>query len=186
MSFNKAKIIRRFWHFRANENGVVAVEFALILPILLLLYLGAVETSRAVTFNKKMVNAAADMGDLVARVKGSISENELDDYFAAARITMSPLSADNLKQVVSSVYIDENGDTSVIWSRGYNGGQAHAEGSAYEIPDDIAGIAEDGYIIVSKASLTYQPITNFIFTNGFTFEKEFFLLPRHGEEIELN
>lgn len=171
--------------FYRNKSGVAAVEFALLLPILLLLYLGVTEASRAITYDKRLVTATAAMGDLVARIDGNTTEAELDDFFEAARITIAPLPVANLSQVISSVFVDDDGDATIVWSRGYNGGTAHGAGDDFDIPDDLADVAKEGFVIVSEASMNYTPITNFIFPSSFTFEKIYYHLPRFGEEIEL-
>jgi hypothetical protein len=50
---------------RSNSRGVAAVEFALVLPALMVMYVGAAYTSTTVTLNKKMQTAAYDLMDMV-------------------------------------------------------------------------------------------------------------------------
>lgn len=178
--------IKNIQRFRASQSAVAAVEFALILPVLLLLYLGIVEASRAISYDKRVVTSTSAMGDLVARSQGSISIAQLNDFFEAARIIIAPYSAASLSQVVTSVYVDDDGDTSVRWSRGYNGGVVHAVGDTYELPEELTDVTRDGFVIVSEASLDYDPITTYIFPSSMQFYKEFFHLPRYGTEIVLN
>ncbi len=180
------KLAKKAQKFQLNEKGVAAVEFALILPIMLTLYIGTAEVGRAIEYNKRAAVAAATMGDLVARADGSVSEAEITDFFAAAKITLTPYPIVNLKQVITSVYVDDDGDTSVEWSRSKNGGAAYSNGDSFTLPDNIKDISEDGYVIVSETSLTYTPITSYIFSSGFTFDKKYYHLPRFGDEIELN
>ncbi len=171
--------------FLLSEKAVAAVEFALILPIMLTLYIGTAEVGRAIEYNKRAAVAAAALGDLVARADGSISESDLDDYFLAAKITLTPYPIVKLEQVITSVYVDEDGDTSVDWSRAKNGGTPYSTGDSFNLPENIKNISEDNYVIVSETSLTYEPITSFIFPSGFTFDKIYYHLPRFGERIEL-
>ncbi len=180
------KFAKKAQQLQLNEKGVAAVEFALILPIMLTLYIGTAEAGRAIEYNKRAAVAAATMGDLVARIDGSVTIAQIDDYFQAAKITLTPYPIVNLKQVITSVYVDEDGDTNVEWSRGKNGGVAYSNGDSFSLPDNIKDISENGYVIVSETSLTYEPITNYIFSSGFTFDKVYYHLPRFGEEIELD
>ena len=178
--------IKNVRRFQASQSAVAAVEFALILPILLLLYLGIVEASRAISYDKRVVTSTSAMGDLVARSQGSITVAQLNDFFEAARIIIAPYSAADLSQVVTSVYVDDDGDTSVRWSRGYNGGVVHAVGDPYDLPEALTDVTRDGFVIVSEGSLDYDPITTYIFPSSLEFYKEFFHLPRYGTEIVLN
>ena len=49
---------------RGNQSGVGAVEFALIAPVLIMLYMGSLEVSVAMSVNKKLARAASTVADL--------------------------------------------------------------------------------------------------------------------------
>ena len=51
----------------ADRRGVSAVEFALVAPILVLLYFGLVELSQAATADRRLAHATSAVGDLVAQ-----------------------------------------------------------------------------------------------------------------------
>lgn len=51
-----------------DSRGVALIEFALILPLLLLLFVGAVELSRYVIINQKISNATHSLADYVSQV----------------------------------------------------------------------------------------------------------------------
>ena len=58
-------LIRRF---ASDEQGVAAVEFALIMPFLLTLYLGSIEAAALFTADKRVNSISATVGDLVVAV----------------------------------------------------------------------------------------------------------------------
>ena len=91
------KFSRNISKFYQTEQAVASVEFAMILPFMLLLYIGTLEIGRAIEYNKRAGVAAAAMGDLVARADGSISEAEIADFFKAAKVTLTPYPVTNLK-----------------------------------------------------------------------------------------
>lgn len=177
------RLIRRF--LRASE-GIAAVEFALILPLLLLLYLGTVEGSRAISVDRRLTSIASAMGDLVAQTSGGLTLTELNDYFEIAGIIIAPYPTNNLKQVITSVYVDADGAATVDWSYPYNSGTAHVTGAAYTLPSQFTDIARDTYVIVSEVELNYQPLTDFIYANGFRLYKELFHVPRFGTHIAVD
>jgi Flp pilus assembly protein TadG len=175
-------LVRRF---AKNAKAVAAVEFALILPLLLTLYVGSVELSSAITVDKRVASVSGALGDLVARADGTISESTVDDYFYAASTTMAPYSNSAVKQVVSCIYVDSDGNSTVAWSRSYNGATAHADGSAYHLPSDLKNLALDGYVIVAEAQLNYAPLFGYVFETSFSLYHEYYFLPRFGEEITI-
>ena len=71
------------------DRGNVVVEFALALPVLLMLLLASAELGRFVLLNQKIDRVAVTMSDLVARAE-TISETDLDDIFDAAAHVAEP------------------------------------------------------------------------------------------------
>ena len=63
--------------------GNVAVEFALAVPVLIMLMLASAELARFVILHQKMDRVATTISDLVSRAE-TISESELLDIFTAA------------------------------------------------------------------------------------------------------
>jgi len=180
-----SKISRVIKRFAGEHEGATAVEFALIMPLLLLLYLGTVEGSRAISYDRRLTTIAASLGDLVARSDTTITQTNLSDYFLAAEAIITPYAAVGLKQVVTSVFVDAAGAATVSWSQGYNGGVAHNVDDVYVLPTELTSIALNGYVVVSEAFMTYDPITTYVFPSSLQLYKEYFHLPRFGEEIQL-
>ena len=52
--------------FMGDRRGVSAVEFALIAPIMVAMYLGAAELTQVLTLDRKVTSAANAVADLVA------------------------------------------------------------------------------------------------------------------------
>lgn len=185
MSRMRVKLVRFLRRAGMNEAGVAAVEFALILPIMLTLYLGSIEVSSAIIADQRVTSVAGALGDLVARADGDITLGQLSDYFDAAKSTMTPYSSDGVSQVVTSVYVNADGDASVRWSRRDNNTAGYAAGSEYELPEELTDIARGKYVIVSEASLTYEPVFSYVLRTNLNLYHEFFYMPRFGAEIDL-
>ena len=179
------RILARARRFRGASEAVAAVEFALILPFMLMLYMGSVELSQAVTVDRKLAVVAGSLGDLVARVKEELPADTLTDYFEAAQAIMRPYNATTLQQAVTCVYVDADGAATVVWSYGFNGATAHTVDASYSLPSEMTDIALDGYVIVAEAQYTYQPVMGYFFEDPFNLYKEFFYLPRYGELIDV-
>jgi Flp pilus assembly protein TadG len=168
------------------SEGVAAVEFALILPVMLLVYLGTMEASALISMDRRVQTVAESLGDLVARANRQISTVEITNYFHAADGVMQPFTPTDLKQVVTSVYVKTDGTTEIKWSKPYNGGTAHTVGAAYALPSAITNISRNAYVIVSEASYSYRPLRGLVYKEAIPLYREAFYVPRFGEEIKLN
>jgi len=171
---------------RRETYAVAAVEFALILPVMLFAYIGTAEVSRLIIMDRRLAVVAGAVGDLVARANGSISSSVVTDYFEAAEFTMAPYPAATLQQVVTSVYVDDAGKAKVRWSRGYNGGSAYAKNSFVTLPPEMANQSKEKYLIIGEATTQWTPIVDFVFRSGFTLEKTYYYRPRFDVEVTLN
>lgn len=176
--------------FRAAEAGVAAVEFALILPIMLLVYIGMVEVSTLISMDRKIQSVSGAVGDLVARSDGIITATTLNDYVRVAGGIMTPYPMEPLVQVVSMVHVAANGDTKVSWSRRYENqilkpSGAHAAGSSYHLPSQIIAIAKEQYVIVAESGYDYKPLYGIIVDQPISLYRENFYLPRFGAMISL-
>jgi len=173
------------------REGAAAVEFALILPVMLLLYLGTLEASALISMDRRVQTVTGTVGDLVARVDKAIPAGRLLDYFRAAENIVAPYSTDTLVQTVSLVYVDDEGEAQVRWSRRFVDGASehvagYTAGSPYDLPDEITSLAQEAFVVVSEASYSYTPLLGLVFRSDFPLYRENFYIPRFGEEICYN
>lgn len=177
--------------FRAAENGVAAVEFALILPVMLLLYIGMVEGSTLISMDRKVQTVSGAVGDLVARSNGTISTDTVNDYVKIAGGIMTPYPTNTLLQIVTQVYVDNTGKATVDWSRRYVGqvpqsSGVYAKGSSYTLPAEFLAISKGQYVIVTECGLSYSPLYGIVFDKAIKLYRENFYIPRFRERIVLN
>jgi Flp pilus assembly pilin Flp len=53
--------------FRHDIGGAAAIEFAFIVPLMVVMFIGTVELSQAITVDRRVNQVASSTGDLVAR-----------------------------------------------------------------------------------------------------------------------
>lgn len=175
-------LLTRFWRAR---DGVAAVEFALIMPIMLVVYLGTMEGSALITMDRRVQTVSNAVGDLVARGKDKVSTSEIDDYFTASKIILAPYPTTGLVQRVISVQVDKDGKGVVRWSRDSGKKVPYAKGTTFKLPEEITNIAREGFVIVAEATMPYTPLTGIVFDQKYTLYRENFYMPRFGNEIVL-
>lgn len=185
-------LLSRIRQLLRRQDGVAAVEFALVLPIMLLVYIGTVEASALITMDRRVQSVTGTLGDLVARSNTTISASTLRDYFRAASGVMSPYPADDLVQVVTQVRVNADRTTQVVWSRQYVSGTygvgtKHAVGTTFTLPSEMIDVALNSYVIVSETSYrNYKPLYGIVFDQGITLYRENFYMPRFQGSITVN
>ncbi len=169
-----------------DRRGVSAVEFALILPIMLLLYAGSVELSEALSVDRKVNQLASTVGDLVSQ-RSTISTAELNNIFAASASIMEPYSTSGIQIMTAGVNIVSSTTRTVAWSGAYND-TAPAAGSAspVAIPSDIATVGSQ--VVVARVRYSYtSPFSSFMSNitgkTSYQLDHEFLLRPRLGMAI---
>jgi len=175
--------------FLADTRGIAAVEFALVLPLLLILYLGSVEAAALYVSDRKVATIAGSVADLVARQKEEVAASQVEDYFVAARSILGPLDTDGLVQAVSLLSIDSDGEARVVWSLG-DGAMGREAGDLFELDADarISQMARNagGWLVVGEASYPYRPLVGYVFAESVDLRHTEYYLPRIAGEIELD
>src|SRR5438034_11197861 len=100
-------LTRRIADFIADRRGLSAVEFALLLPLMLTLYLGSVEVSNGVAADRKVSITARTVADLASRMT-TINNSDMTNILNASSAVVAPYSVSNLIVTVSEVGIDAN------------------------------------------------------------------------------
>ncbi|MGV9008297.1 TadE/TadG family type IV pilus assembly protein [Brevundimonas sp.] len=106
--------IRRFHH---DHKGVAAVEFALLAPVMILLYFGMAELCQAHMAHKRMSHVTSMVADLTARAQ-TVTRNDLNDIFNIGNPIMEPFPTTPLQTRVTSLTRDNAGVVRVDWSFG--------------------------------------------------------------------
>jgi Flp pilus assembly protein TadG len=100
--------------FAGADKGIVAVEFALILPIMLTLYLGLVEFAQGYRVSQKLDLLAHTLADLTAQQllngnatgQAGMDEATIQSIFDSATPLMAPIAADTIEMTISEVDIE--------------------------------------------------------------------------------
>ncbi|MCY0092950.1 TadE/TadG family type IV pilus assembly protein [Hoeflea ulvae] len=122
---------------RGDRTGVGAVEFALVAPVLIVLYMGSLEVSIAMSVNKKLSRAASTVADLVTQDE-SINKPFLESMLNVAESVMTPFQSDGLKLKITGIEINGAGVGKVTWSWQEDGTKPYAINSTQTLPQDLA------------------------------------------------
>ena len=151
---------------RANAEGVAAVEFAMIVPIMSVMFIGAVELSQAITVDRRVTQVASSTADLVARAENQISQTEIGDIMKVGGYIVSPYSKNPLKIVIRNVTSSPTSATVTkqSWSCTYNGTSAGGvptqtcacSNTAQSIPPNL--VTTNDSVVISEVTYAYKPL----------------------------
>jgi Flp pilus assembly protein TadG len=182
-SCTRFPLVARLLAFAADQRGVSAVEFAILLPLMLTLYLGGAEISQAVSADRKTTLVAHTVGDLTAQAS-NVASSDVTNIFSAATAVAYPLSSSSLTVTLSSVCIDSTGTRATIgWSQTLNG-TARSGTVTTLIPSAL--MVANTSLIWGEAHYGYKPTIGWTITGTLNLGDQFFLRPRLSCSVTLN
>ena len=165
--------------FIADCRGISAVEFAMLLPVILTLYLGTVEASQGIAADRKVELTAHALADLSSQYT-DITNAEMTNILNAGSAIIAPYAAANLKEVVSEIAIDAQGKATVVWSDTLNG-TALAVGTIVSVPASLA--TPNTYLVLAQVQYSYNPTYGYVMNSTLTLTDQSFMRPRESASI---
>ena len=170
----RMRLSQQLARFGGAQDGVSAVEFAMLLPLMLTLYLGTVEVSQGVGIDRKVTLTSRTVADLASQVT-SIASSDMQNILNASSAVIAPYDPGKLKVTVSEVNIDNNGDATIAWSCTL-GGTAHAIGSSATVPSALK--VANTSLIWGEASYIYKPAIGYVVTGTLNLSDQIYMRPR--------
>lgn len=93
--------------FRADRAGASAVEFALILPFMLLLFLGTFQLTRALELDRKVTLLSRTVSDLVSQAT-TVTAADVNGIFDAATSVLYPFDPAKAEITITAVWTEDN------------------------------------------------------------------------------
>lgn len=160
----------RLAQFIRRENGVAAIEFALIAPLLVLFLLGTTQVTQSLWANGKIAQTTSVIGDLISQ-ETALDTTTFDTIINAVPVLVEPLPVDMLQiTVTSAIACHEDPDNItnsdpeyfIVWSRSrlFNspfGIAGPVPGTPLSNPPEDLTIADGSYVIQTATKYTYRP-----------------------------
>jgi Flp pilus assembly protein TadG len=172
-------ILSRLRRFRKDHRGVAAVEFALILPVMLTIYLGGVEAGDGFAINTRVTLVTRSVTDLATQYV-TINNQDMSNILGASTSIVAPYAAANIILTVSEVTTDNNGNGTITWSDSLNG-TARTVGSAITLPTSLK--IKNISLIFGEVSYSYTPALGYTITGTITMSDSFYMLPRLSNSV---
>ncbi|HEY0123663.1 MAG TPA: TadE/TadG family type IV pilus assembly protein [Rhizobium sp.] len=175
----------RLRRFARDERGIGAIEFAILFPVLLMLYLGAFELTVGLGVAKRASRAAGSIADIVTQSK-STTKSELATMTSVAGAIFVPYTTTGLTLKVTGIQIDAGSSATVAWSWAQDGSKPYTAGSAVTVPSDLK--LPGSFLVRTELALPYQMLSfgsDFLpaGSNQITISRSYFYRPREGDSI---
>lgn len=145
-----------------DRRGIAAVEFALVLPVLMILVLGCVEVAQYVLLHQKLQRSATTVADLMTR-DASWSAAEIDDMFAAVAHVATPFDmAGSGVVIMTGLTGRSDGNVNVSWQRSgagslVAGSEIGSPGQVITAPSGLT-IPETETVVAAEVKFDYDPL----------------------------
>ena len=143
---------------------------------MILLYVGAVEVSLALTIDRRITSATSALADLVAQ-DDIITDQEMDDILAAGAAILGPFDDGPLEMRISNIFMNADDEITVEWSDAV-GMAPYAEGASVAVP---AGILDNNRsVIMVELEYRYETMFTQLGVDHFDISEVFYLRPRQS------
>jgi Flp pilus assembly protein TadG len=185
-----ASIYRRFI---ASRRAVAAIEFAMIMPILLLLFLGSYDAGNGISAYIKVRSATytlAAIANQYSTGNSAISTTDMAAITGATSTILWPFTSPSPVVVISQIRAASASQATVSWSYSVNG-TALTQGAPFNsLPTNFASNTCGGnypcYVVLSSVSYTFSPTFGAFLTGPITLSDSLYATPRSSICVQYN
>jgi Flp pilus assembly protein TadG len=181
-SFGAFKTFRaHLRRFARHSQGVSAVEFAIILPFMLLLYVGSVELADGLSIQFKVTETARTVTDLTSQYI-TIETTDMSTILGASSTVVAPYSSANMVMTVSEITTNAHGQGTITWSCSLNG-TAHTVGASVTLPTNLQ--TANVSLIWGEVTYPYTPALGYVITGTVNIYESTYFYPRLVNSVSL-
>jgi len=191
-----ARLKHALIRLKSHNRGIAAIEFAMVLPLMVLTYVGVGEISELLLSDRKVVTLARSLSDLTAQLK-TAADADISTIFSVAAPIMTPFSSSTVKMSISSVMFNTNAATPTVptalvgWTAVSQGGTARSctvpltvvpNNTKADVTNIPSGVAVAGTtVIVADVAYPYVPMfgNNIVPGGAITINQTTYMRPRN-------
>jgi Flp pilus assembly protein TadG len=158
MMKGRRRALRLAARFVRDRSGIAATEFAVIVPIMLVLFFGVVEITNGIVAYRDVSIMAHTTSDLTTQSL-SVQDSDLTNFFNASTGVFYPFVTSptdpKLKQSIAELWLNSSLQARVQWAVNSDGSTPSPPGTVVTIPASLK--VANTYVIFSSASYLYVP-----------------------------
>jgi Flp pilus assembly pilin Flp len=168
--------------FLKDRSGLAALEFALIAPLMILLFFGVVEGSTALAESRRVTLAVNTLADLAAQ-ETQITAAQTGDLFNGVSQIMGGAPGATIR-LVSLIHDPVDDRVEVHWSRDNSGGTPYAAGAHYTGLTDTTLLDAGSSLIVAEVQYAWTPPLTQTIIGPVNFDKTAMRWPRRAPRVQ--
>lgn len=145
--------------FLRDRSGAAAIEFAFIVPLLLMMYLGTMELSQGIEADKKVSRSASMIGDLVSQ-ETSIKKQDLNDMLVIGESILQPYYRSKPTITITGINISAGLIATTAWRRTIVDGVTSGSGinliPLTYVPEQMR--VANTFLVRVETALSYKPV----------------------------
>jgi Flp pilus assembly protein TadG len=175
---------------RKDCSGIAATEFAVIVPLMLVMFFGTVEFSSGVAVDRKVTLVARTLSDLTSQGT-TATDTTLGNSFAAANAIFYPYPAIPTSATITELNVDPTTlKVTVVWSKSatINAAGAVLLGAGHPcayVPTVPAALIVGGTSLIwSEVNYLYKPAVGYVMAKaGITLSDQAYTRPRQSNSV---
>lgn len=172
--------MRNLW---VDTRAVAALEFAITVPFMLLLYVGGIELGNGLAIGVKVTDTAHTVADLVSR-NACVTDAALSTMLGAAAVTIAPYAIGSTTVTVSEVSTDASGRATVTWSKSLNGSPRPAN-QPMTLPSALGNPSPPNIsLILAEVTYQYTPNLGYTISGTVPIGESYYLFPRVSSDVK--
>ena len=180
-----------------NRRGNAAVEFSVIVPVMLVMFFGTIELSSGVAVDRKTTLVARTLSDLTSQLANlsaasttapNVTDAYIQNVFTSAIAILQPYQAVPATATVSEIYVDSTQKATIQWSKAasYTAGatQATLVTSTRHVNDVVTSLVpsqllvKKTYLVLSEVNYVYTPTVGYVMKVPITLKDTAYTRPR--------
>ncbi len=167
--------------FARDRDAVAAMEFAIVLPIMLLLYIGGVELGDGLQIQFKVTETARTITDVASQYI-TIQSSDMSNILAATSSVVAPYPSSNMTITISEVTTNSQGQGAIAWSCSLNG-TPYTVGATVTLPTNLQ--TPNISLIWGEVTFPYKPPMGYVVTGTINLYQSNYFYPRLVNSITL-
>lgn len=143
--------------FLADRSGLSGLEFALILPVIVMLFAATLDLGEALMVNRRVNQIATATSDILTQ-ESAWSNQQLKTLLDGSTSILEPFTAEPVTVLVSVLDVDGTGQATVNWSYGYN---TAALAAGAQPPVDIPSTVKQSGVQLVVTVVEFEMTTTF-------------------------
>jgi Flp pilus assembly protein TadG len=178
--------------FIASRGGVAALEFAMVMPVLLILFLSSFDVGNAIIVYLKVRAATFELAAITNQygtgTTAQISTSTMSAITSATSAVMAPFPSSAAVVTISQIKATSASAATVSWSYTVNG--TALTGSYTGLPANMAKNSCNNtypcYFILSSVQYPYTPLFGHYMTGSLTLSDTLLVTPRVSKCVQYN